>query len=162
MAQNMKTPAFTHGFTLLELMVTLTIVGIVAAIAVPSMSTMVNNSRAERITELFELDLQFARSHAISRGDTVRISARNGDIANGWQIVAEGSGDTLRQRGALDDGVTIISLNGLDSVAFTPTGQIEATDTITVSTSGCTGNEDKQFSLLISGQIAVTELACIQ
>jgi len=62
----------------------------------------------------------------------------------------------------LDDGVTIISLNGLDSVAFTPTGQIEATDTITVRTSGCTGNEDKQFSLLISGQIAVTELACIQ
>lgn len=162
MAQNMKTPAFSHGFTLLELMVTLTIVGIVAAIAVPSMSTMVNNSRAERITELFELDLQFARSHAISRGDTVRISARNGDIANGWQIVAEGSGDTLRQRGALDDGVTITSAGGLDLVAFTATGQTEATDTITVRTSGCTGNEDKQFSLLISGQIAVTELACIQ
>ena len=158
----MKASAFSNGFTLLELMVTLTIVGIVAAIAIPSMSDMVNNSRAERITELFELDLQFARSHAISRGDTVRISPRNGDIANGWQIVAEGSGDILRQRGPLDDGVTITSENGLNTVAFTPTGQIEATDRITVRTSGCTGNEDKQFSLLISGQIAVTELACIQ
>ena len=162
MAENMKASAFSNGFTLLELMVTLTIVGIVAAIAIPSMSDMVNNSRAERITELFELDLQFARSHAISRGDTVRISPRNGDIANGWQIVAEGSGDILRQRGPLDDGVTITSENGLNTVAFTPTGQIEATDRITVRTSGCTGNEDKQFSLLISGQIAVTELACIQ
>ena len=158
----MKAPAFSDGFTLLELMVTMAIVGIAAAIAVPSLSNMINNSRAERVTELFELDLKFSRSHAISRADIVRISPRNGDIANGWQIVAEGSGDILRQRGALDEGVTIISANGLNSVAFTATGQIEATDTITVRTSGCTGNEDKQFSLMISGQIAITELACIQ
>lgn len=146
---------------MLELMVTLAIVAILATIAVPAMRDMIQNSKAERVTGLFELDLQFARSHAISRGEVVRISPRGNDIANGWQIVAETSGDTLRERGPLDDDVTITSSNGVDSVAFTPTGQIESTDTITIRTSSCTGSSDKAFSLLRSGQIAVTEITCI-
>ena len=153
----MRTGKYIKGFTLLELMITLAIVGIVAAIAVPSMTSMVNNSKAERITGLFKQDLQFARSYAISRGEVVRMTAIDG----GWQIVAETTGDTLKTRDILDDTITLTSTNGLNSVAFTATGQIESTDTITIRTSGCTGNEDKSFSLLRSGQIAETELACI-
>ena len=153
----MRTGKYIKGFTLLELMITLAIVGIVAAIAVPSMTSMVNNSKAERITGLFKQDLQFARSYAISRGEVVRMTAIDG----GWQIVAETTGDTLRTRDILDDTITLTSTNGLNSVAFTATGQIESTDTITIRTSGCTGNEDKSFSLLRSGQIAETELACV-
>jgi type IV fimbrial biogenesis protein FimT len=153
----MSARKYINGFTMLELMVTLAIVGIIAAIAVPSMSNMMSNSKAERITGLFKQDLQFARSHAISRGEVVRISAIDG----GWNIIAETSNDTLRVRDILDDTITVTSAEGLDSVAFTATGQIESTDTITIRTSGCTGNEDKSFSLLRSGQIAETELACI-
>ncbi|MFT6655112.1 MAG: type II secretion system protein H [Marinomonas primoryensis] len=153
----MRTGKYIKGFTLLELMITLAIVGIVAAIAVPSMTSMVNNSKAERITGLFKQDLQFARSYAISRGEVVRMTAIDG----GWQIVAETTGDTLRTRDILDDTITLTSTNGLNSVAFTATGQIESTDTITIRTSGCTGNEDKSFSLLRSGQIAETELTCV-
>jgi type II secretion system protein H len=155
--KTMRTGKYIKGFTLLELMITLAIVGIVAAIAVPSMTSMVNNSKAERITGLFKQDLQFARSYAISRGEVVRMTAIDG----GWQIVAETTGDTLKTRDILDDTITLTSTNGLNSVAFTATGQIESTDTITIRTSGCTGNEDKSFSLLRSGQIAETELACI-
>lgn len=154
-------PSIARGFTLLELMVTLTIVAILATVAVPAMQDMIQNSKAERVTGLFELDLQFARSHAISRSEVVRITARNNDIANGWQIIAESSGATLRERGALDSGVTITSSNGLDAIAFTPTGQIENNDTITVRTRDCTGNSDKAFNLLRSGQVAVTEIACL-
>ena len=153
----MSARKYINGFTMLELMVTLAIVGIIAAIAVPSMSNMMSNSKAERITGLFKQDLQFARSHAISRGEVVRISTIDG----GWNIIAEASDDTLRVRDILDDTITFTSTEGLDSVAFTATGQIESTDTITIRTSGCTGNEDKSFSLLRSGQIAETELACI-
>jgi type II secretion system protein H len=153
----MRTGKYIKGFTLLELMITLAIVGIVAAIAVPSMTSLVNNSKAERITGLFKQDLQFARSYAISRGEVVRMTAIDG----GWQIVAETTGDTLKTRDILDDTITLTSTNGLNSVAFTATGQIESTDTITIRTSGCTGNEDKSFSLLRSGQIAETELACV-
>jgi type II secretion system protein H len=153
----MRARKYMSGFTMLELMVTLAIVGIIAAIAVPSMTSMVNNSKAERITGLFKQDLQFARSYAISRGEVVRMTAIDG----GWQIVAETTGDTLKTRDILDNTITVTSVEGLDSVAFTATGQIESTDTITIRTSGCTGNEDKSFSLLRSGQIAETELACI-
>lgn len=153
----MRTGKHVRAFTLLELMVTLAIIGIVASLALPSMNEMAANSKAERITSLFKLDLQFARSHAISRGEVVRMSAIDG----GWQVVTETSNDTLRVRDILDDTITLTSASGLNSVAFTATGQIEDTDTITIRTSGCTGDEDKSFSLLRSGQIAEAELACI-
>lgn len=149
------------GFTLLELMVTLSIVGIVAAAAVPSVRDMANNSIAERTTGLFELDLDFARSQAVSLGELVRIERRDNDIANGWEVKVDSTGQILKQRAALDDGVTIVSSSQLNSIAFTPTGQIENTDTITIRTEGCTGSKDRSYSFLRSGQIEVTELACI-
>lgn len=157
----MKAPQQAGGFTLLELMITLLVIAIVASIAVPSMRNMIVNSSAKRITGLFELDLEFARSHAITRGETVRLSPRDGDIVNGWQVIAETTNDLLRERGSLDSNVTITSSAGLSSIAFTPTGQIETAGTVTIRTSGCTGDEDKSISLLTSGQIAVTELTCI-
>lgn len=91
------------------------------------------------------------------------MSPRDNDIANGWVIIAQridGSQETLRERGSLDKKVSITSPDGLDSIAFRATGQIETGGTIVIRTSGCQGNQDKSFTLLNSGQIAVTELAC--
>ena len=161
MVMKFKAISMPRGFTLLELMVTLAIVAILATISVPSMRDSIQNSKAERATGLFELDLQFARSNAISRGEVVIISPLNNDIANGWQIVAETSGDTLRERGPLDSGVTITLANGgFQPVSFTPTGQVREERTIQIRIEHCTGNENKDIALMISGQMLMREVAC--
>jgi len=150
------------GFTLLELMIVLAIVGILLVVAGPSLQTMSADSLASKVGAMFEMDVKFARNTAITRGETVRMSPRNGDIANGWVIMAETSNDLIRQRGELDDRVSISSDSGLATIAFTATGQAESAGTVTIRTDGCVGDEDTLITLLTSGQVAVRKLTCVQ
>lgn len=62
-----------HGFTLLELMVTIAIVGIVAAIAFWNSSDMLENNRAENYLLELKRNISYARSQAASTDEIVII-----------------------------------------------------------------------------------------
>lgn len=63
------------GFTLIELMVTLTVTAIVLGIAIPSFNTQILNNRSIVLGEDFATALNFARSEAVKRGGRVSICA---------------------------------------------------------------------------------------
>ena len=69
----MKTTKHTQGFTLLELMITITLIGIMATIALPAMKDFVTRQRlagdVSRITSVFG----FARTEAVRRNQPVLI-----------------------------------------------------------------------------------------
>ncbi|GLS28165.1 GspH/FimT family protein [Marinibactrum halimedae] len=67
------------GFTLLELLVTLTIVAILAAIAAPSFSNLIANSRMNSAETRMVNAIQMARSEASARNQEVFVNA-----ADGW------------------------------------------------------------------------------
>lgn len=64
-------PAQAYGFTAIELMVTVAIVGVLAALAAPSFQPLIDRWRVQRVVSNLESSLQFARSEAIKRNGGV-------------------------------------------------------------------------------------------
>ena len=71
----MKLIAFTHrsGFTLIELIMTMTVAGILLAIGIPSFLYVTSANRASSEINGLLGDMQFARGEAIREGQTVSI-----------------------------------------------------------------------------------------
>jgi type IV fimbrial biogenesis protein FimT len=56
----------TNGFTLIELMIVLSIVGILIAAGMPGMRTYISNSASNSMGNALYIDIMYARNHAVS------------------------------------------------------------------------------------------------
>jgi prepilin-type N-terminal cleavage/methylation domain-containing protein len=141
------------GFTLYELMITLTIVGMVMAIGVPNMIAYSQNSRMTATANDLHAAFHFARSEASRAKTFITICASansmtatptcNGNLQDGYIVfldldgdVAVGVGETiLRAEPALPDGVKMNVANNAKYFSFAGTGlgrgQVGATPSIT-------------------------------
>lgn len=85
---------FNTGFTLIEIMVTVAIVGVFAAIALPSFSGLIERTRITKMTNELVSNLLFTKSEALKRDHSVTLCPSsdqancnaNKDFSTGWVI----------------------------------------------------------------------------
>lgn len=114
----------TSGFTLLELMITISVAGILMAMAIPSFSDMIRNNRLTSYTNEFVTSLNIARSEAVKRGQhvVVRKIVAGAGWENGWQVfvdVDRPSGNAAKENVFNDDGDTTLCEPGEDCLLRT-------------------------------------------
>jgi len=106
-----------RGFTMIELLVTLSIAAIMVTLAVPSFQSFLQQSRLTGHTNDLVLELASARSEAVKRGANVTVCASSdlatctGTWQQGW-IVRDSGGQVLQvhtpYRGTICAGTTSI------------------------------------------------------
>jgi len=95
-----------YGFTLIELMLAIGIVGILASIGLPSMNYIMNNSRVRTATSDAHISLLLARSEAIKRNVNINLVRSGANWTNGWTVVIASDSTLLGTQDALGDVVT--------------------------------------------------------
>jgi len=108
-----------QGFTLVELMVILGLMGLLISISVPSMQGYMQSNRFDVTCDQLTSDLALTRSLAVARGRVLRFSA----TATGYRITDPGAGTLIRERSFEGS----VSLGGIAQADFFPWGAADAT-----------------------------------
>ena len=172
------------GFTLLELMTTLSVVGIVLAVGVPSYLSVVRNNRAATNANELVAALTIARSEAVRRGDRVSLCRSNdgascgGAWTDGWIVFVDGAAnDTAAPVVSLvlqtwpaptGEASVVTRSNGSDVdvtwVRFLPRGDTRTTEPLpliyNIQIDECTGNVARNIEINAVGRTSVTKVAC--
>jgi len=128
-----------RGFTMMELIVTVSLAAILATIAVPSFNGMIATQRARAFAADMYAALAKARSEAITLNQNVTLRANAGGWQNGWQILD--ANNNVLDNHAAATGVTVTPT---PSVTYRASGRLPAGGAAPVfvisTTSGATVN----------------------
>jgi type IV fimbrial biogenesis protein FimT len=120
-----RRPIRDAGFTLLELMVTMTIIVVLLGIGVPSFRSFVSSQRVKSAASEVSSMLILARSEAIKRNRNVIIDQATGGWQNGWAVSTTspaGIAVTLNQHEAFPSTLTVT--NATTSLSYNGNGRL--------------------------------------
>ena len=144
----------SNGFSLLELIVIIGILGITIAFAVPNLTTMIANNRITAGASDFVAALQFAKGEAVSRVNPVTICkatggacVTSGDWRQGWMVFSDANGNA-----AADAGDTIFLNHEPLHPTITFGGTAAVADSITYWPSGRTSIVGTQALVICDGR----------
>jgi len=168
-----------RGFTLVELMVTIVVLGVLLAVAVPNFQSMIRRNAVASASNSLLADMSYARTEAITRGTIVSICPSSDGVActdsgtdyeSGWLVYTYTAGHGVAATAYDDSDATNILLRATgerrnvsvatklgDIVSFGPQGQLRPDGTSLVfdtcyRPSGSTGHGSS------TGSVAGTEL----
>jgi len=124
------------GVTLIELIITISIAGILVSIAIPSFSSIIRSTRLTTYANELVTSLNLARSEAVKRGVQVSVRKKKGSTNqnwdSGWDIFTDLDGDgtldaadtLLKTYPALTNGFTLRTgtVGYQDFAAYLPSG----------------------------------------
>lgn len=164
-----------NGFTLVELIIVVAIVGILFAVAAPGMRAYISNSSSNSLASNILIDIMYARNHAISEEITVTMEPLDVTLGNsgtglvlpgsgvnwglGWRILEQGNPVPIRQHISFGPDAFIRSVeagNTLDlarPIIFNRDGVAQNIGTLGVAYAGCAGENALTIRINQIGQV---------
>ena len=118
------------GFTLVELVITMTLLAILASIAAPAYRELTANTRLRDTASALSLAMTQARSEAAKRGAAVSIVPNEGGWAKGW-VIQDADENVLFSQGEIN---AVSFEKAPDAVIYVQSGRVQ-------------GNAEIEFSL---------------
>jgi type IV fimbrial biogenesis protein FimT len=126
-------PGRARGYTLLELMTTVTVVGVLSAMAVPAVSPWIRNQRLVTATNSMVIGLNYARNEAIKRDSAAGVqlcassdqaTCNTNNWALGWIVWDVASATVLTAAPALTGSLTVTEALAQPAVTYLPSGAV--------------------------------------
>jgi type IV fimbrial biogenesis protein FimT len=163
------------GFTLLELMVAITVLAVLLGLGIPSFSSIIQRNRlTAEVNELITA-LNYARSEAGKRGTRISVcgldsAGTNCDITPSWQRGWMMFVDDGATNGELDTGEEILQVWPATAGAFSYDASVhyvgfspmraDAAATLDVYKGGCSGPEKREIQIQVTGRISSKKVDC--
>lgn len=156
------------GLTLIELMVTLVILGIITGVAIPQFSQLFSRKNIGSISKTLEQSFRLARTEAVVRGVPVSIqpSEASGNWADGWEIVftnSDGDEELIRHFSAITGGAKLTSadFDAGSPLTIDPNGRARSLGSFSLDYDDCEKSTyDLKYDILISGLVKKTKTSC--
>lgn len=168
------------GFTLIELIIVVSMMAIVMAIAIPSFQSTIQNNYSVSTSNQLVNSFNFARSEAIKRNLPVSVCATaDGTFTScgsawttGWIIFVDTAGNGVYNSGTdtilrtellTGSNATITSSPSINVATYNGSGFAASSTTnvtFTVKATGCTGTSGRTIAISMTGRLLVTSVAC--
>lgn len=132
------------GFTLIELMIGVAIVGILAMLAAPSFIEQIKRDRLVTTANQIQAAYRFARSEAVKREVSLQLKG-----GASWQVVEVVNGNEVVLREVVNPYDTLSVV--FPSVEIRKTGELSVASNILITDNDSATN-DLRFCALLSGQ----------
>ena len=168
-----------RGFTLIELMVTIGIAAVLAAVAAPSFQGLVANSRLKSHNNAIQTSLTMARSEAIKRKARVVVCksadqascSTSGDWQQGWIVFVDtndsatvDAGEAILEKVAPLSGAFVLKGDGnlTEYISYTSSGaaKVKASDTFqtgTLTLCQTAGGNARLIELFATGRLSFSK-----
>ncbi|WP_203143959.1 GspH/FimT family pseudopilin [Marinobacter mangrovi] len=149
-----------RGFTLIELMILLLLIGIVAVIAVPGFRSLVEGHRISSLSNSLIGTLNYARSEAIRRGATIAVVPTGGSYADGVTVQTNSAPvETLRQAEGPGGGVTLVMSSGA-AMTFRANGMTGQANSVQYRVCGGGGENGTEVTVSPGGIVRSAQIVC--
>jgi type IV fimbrial biogenesis protein FimT len=146
------------GFTLIEMLVVLSILAILLAVVAPSMRGFLQSQHVKSVAYDLTADLLLARSEALKRNGEVSISHSGSSWAEGWTITELLNDTQVGQRNAADASLSVSGAPA--TITFDANGRVSApADQVRITLGAGDGNE-RCIQLDLSGRARSAVGAC--
>ncbi len=123
-------PRPVTGFTLVELMIVVIVVGVLAAVAAPSFADLIRSQRVKTAANDLASALIFARSEAVKRNADVTVSKSGSSWSDGWTVSYDDGGTKTPSSHPALNQLTVTT--SAASVIFGGGGRADTTANFTV------------------------------